>query len=609
MLKEKGRIMFKRSKQPAIKSYFFGKGYRDLANTIADAWRLNLEKAQDYFAEGGYSFEFGLGAFKSIYYWAAGICVVVFGTSLFLVLSVIHITILFLFFLLVYLMFSLVWAIDAFYRFKEKIFAACPNQGCYQKHKLPVYHCPNCNVGHDRLWPNSYGIFKRTCECGHKIPTSFINGRNKLYATCPSCKNPIPTKEGRPIIIPIVGARNAGKTTYMHSLVNQIELYAKMKNYKFSIEKSSEVIHKNEISKLNRGEKLQPTQKGTLVAFNFNLIKGKRKYSFYIYDAAGETYQKSTDVERHMFYNYFNALIFIIDPFSFTIMRENYAEMIRKSNQINANEIVDIDDTYDILVTSLEKSFGVGVKDKVAKETAFVISKADLVEDELKLGSEPINTNVKEFINSNSETDLIGNIASKFSKVRYFSVISKGKDSERVESPFMWIFKRELMKRRMRRLVFNSILLLFLGACGFGVYSARNHIAVAAYYVVDGFKSINFSIPKSKKTPQVQPVKVKQYISIATLNVRERANSSARVLGKFYKNDVVSVYLFIGNWAKVDYKGKKAFVFAKYIKPYDSSAQVNKKQVVGKKTDNLKNRVTTKTAAPPVKKKILDKPN
>lgn len=363
------------------------------------------------------------------------------------------------------------------------------------------------------------------------------------------------------------------------------------------------------ISKLNRGEKLQPTQKGTLVAFNFNLIKGKRKYSFYIYDAAGETYQKSTDVERHMFYNYFNALIFIIDPFSFTIMRENYAEMIRKSNQINANEIVDIDDTYDILVTSLEKSFGVGVKDKVAKETAFVISKADLVEDELKLGSEPINTNVKEFINSNSETDLIGNIASKFSKVRYFSVISKGKDSERVESPFMWIFKRELMKRRMRRLVFNSILLLFLGACGFGVYSARNHIAVAAYYVVDGFKSINFSIPKSKKTPQVQPVKVKQYISIATLNVRERANSSARVLGKFYKNDVVSVYLFIGNWAKVDYKGKKAFVFAKYIKPYDSSAQVNKKQVVGKKTDNLKNRVTTKTAAPPVKKKILDKPN
>jgi len=79
--------MLKKNKQPAIKSYFFGKGYKDLGNTIKDAWQLNLEKASECFSEGAECFEWGFSAFKSIYYWAAGIFVVLFGTSLFLTLK------------------------------------------------------------------------------------------------------------------------------------------------------------------------------------------------------------------------------------------------------------------------------------------------------------------------------------------------------------------------------------------------------------------------------------------------------------------------------------------------------------------------------------------
>ena len=35
--------------QPAIKSYFFEKGYKDLWETIKNSWGYNIESAQSYF--------------------------------------------------------------------------------------------------------------------------------------------------------------------------------------------------------------------------------------------------------------------------------------------------------------------------------------------------------------------------------------------------------------------------------------------------------------------------------------------------------------------------------------------------------------------------------
>lgn len=35
--------------EPAIKSYFFGKGYQDLINVIKESWQRNLASAGDFF--------------------------------------------------------------------------------------------------------------------------------------------------------------------------------------------------------------------------------------------------------------------------------------------------------------------------------------------------------------------------------------------------------------------------------------------------------------------------------------------------------------------------------------------------------------------------------
>ena len=81
--------------QPAKKSYFFGKGYVDLGNTIKGAWQRNFNsigKYKDHIAD---SHNMGDGKvafiFKLILNILAMISVLVFGSIITLVISAINI--------------------------------------------------------------------------------------------------------------------------------------------------------------------------------------------------------------------------------------------------------------------------------------------------------------------------------------------------------------------------------------------------------------------------------------------------------------------------------------------------------------------------------------
>ena len=75
--------------------------------------------------------------------------------------------------------------------------------------------------------PSKYGVFKRKCQCGHKIPTTFFNGRQKLQAVCLRCGTLL--KDGGKhidIVIPVVGGTSAGKTCFINMAISQIEMAA-----------------------------------------------------------------------------------------------------------------------------------------------------------------------------------------------------------------------------------------------------------------------------------------------------------------------------------------------------------------------------------------------
>lgn len=385
--------MSKKNVQPAIKSYFFGKGYRDLGNTIADSWRLNWESAKqfgwkfkEYWAQKGWHYFMAAGA------GFAAFSVVFFGTLFFLALSVIHITVLGIFFLLIYLTFTLIWGIDKLYRVKNKIFTACP--ACHHKAELPVYLCPKCNAAHTNLIPNSYGIIKRTCNCGEKLPTSFLNGRSKLKAKCSHCGHGIETEETTPICIPIVGGPSVGKTCCLLAATRALlEDIAPKNSWETPfLNQQNEDMYNRAIRDFNNGVVPAKTTELTPTAFNF-FIKSK-KWSpakiLYFYDAAGEAFHNSSELLSHRFYGYLHGFLFIIDPFSIPELLNEYEDNLKlHGDEIRPSDTM-LEDAFDTMLINLEKNHKIKRDEQVNKPCAVVINKIDAFDLEDRIGCKAV---------------------------------------------------------------------------------------------------------------------------------------------------------------------------------------------------------------------------
>ena len=156
--------------EPAIRSYFFGKGYRDLRATITESWSRNITTAETFFARAPGSDEPEKLFISGIWY-VAGISTVIFGTVFFLIASSLHIVTLGLFFALVYVGFSILWMIERAYLALRRFFLACPH--CHENTTIPEYYCSGCGKVHSQLLPNSFGIIRHTCTCGQKLPATF----------------------------------------------------------------------------------------------------------------------------------------------------------------------------------------------------------------------------------------------------------------------------------------------------------------------------------------------------------------------------------------------------------------------------------------------------
>lgn len=439
--------------QPAIKSYFFKKGYEDLWKTISNSWNYNFDSAELYFGKTDDD-NWGL----KILYFSAGLSVVVFGTAFFLFLSFLHILILILFFLLIYFSYSIIWIIDASYRTKHKIFTACPN--CYTKSILPVYHCPKCNSEHDSLWPSEYGILKRTCKCGEELPTTFFNGRSKLRASCPSCKNTIESLEARPIVIPIIGAPSVGKTFFVFSMVYYIkETLTKKTGHKFVFMNFyNESVYNSEIKSLNSGQILRKTTENNPVALNFFLSKKRSKSLFFFYDSAGEAFSSSQYLSQHKFYDYFHGLILIIDPFSIPEIQRKYKNQLSTNPDIRPSNYP-LEDVYDASIINLEKNYGFKVTKKITKPVAILFSKSDAFDlqsiigkvavdkllasdNTIKTKQEAMNKLCKDFLSSNGMDALLRKMEWKFPNSSFFAISSGGKNSVGIDNATNWILSK-----------------------------------------------------------------------------------------------------------------------------------------------------------------------
>ena len=464
-----------KTKQPAVKSYFFSKGYVDLKNTIVSAWKSNARSISRYKDNlSGLSGETWL---KKLFFGTINILamlsVIICGSVITTVISAIHIAILLLFMLLVYIGFTVIWCIDRIYLHKNKIFTAC--HVCKEKSLIPTYLCSGCGVQHTRLTPGVYGILHRTCECGTKLPTTFFNGRKNLSAICPYCGHPLMDRESRPICIPIIGGRSVGKTAFITAFSKEfIEKVAPSKSFhiEFYNSEKEQIFKEIESDYISGGTRMtkhaSDTNSTSSVSFSFFVqhpsLKPERLV--HVYDIAGEVFTNNDENEVQKQYEYCQGMILMFDPFSVPEIADKY------ESAMNAKDIAGIgraDITYimDSFMDKLRQVTGLSEREMSRTPIAVVLGKTDTADLENCIGDTAVrelmrNQSVvyqdyydtmdhicRQFLKDNGLENFVNQINNKFSDNRFFSCSAIGhtKDSgpydpKGVLAPMEWLFQK-----------------------------------------------------------------------------------------------------------------------------------------------------------------------
>lgn len=455
---------------PAIRSYFFGKGYVDLRAVIADTWRRNVASAQNELnamrnlwprSWAGKGFALVRGA--------AAASVLVFGTAFFLTASVLHVAILLTFFLLVYLLFSLVLLTERSYLAWKGFFPVCPD--CHSKNPLAEYFCPNCNAVHRRLIPSSYGILHRTCKCGQKLPTTFFLQRGHLPAACPDCKRMLGGLiEVRKVFVPVFGGPAVGKSSFLLSVLRELtEQWAPPRGFAVTFPdlRVDGEIHRAWQS-LERGLPPAKTVTNLPRAINVQVNRGGQEGRLlYLYDPAGEAFGETEGLQLHKYQDYLSGLVFLIDPFSIQEVRDVYADRLPRVESALKPSQLPAEDAFARILIGMEEHFKLEKGARIKKPVAVVINKIDAFGLEQRIGepaiqarlrssqipADPVavrNQVVREQLVRWGLSDLVHQLETRCLQVGYFACTSLGRMPDGapqplagrgVLEPLMWILE------------------------------------------------------------------------------------------------------------------------------------------------------------------------
>ncbi len=478
------------SKQPAKTNYFFKGGYVELWNTvrgtfsklgedISDAWELLAEGWCDFWGSFfaairsifGFNFEWDeIG--NSI----KGICVFSFGlgkllfilivtTSLCLFFSLAHAIILLCIMAIAYTFFLLWLLADTVYCLLKRISSNCPN--CQNHFALPVYICPECGAEHTSLRPSKYGIWRRTCECGNKLPTTFFNGREKLESHCPSCGMNI--KDGGKhvdICIPVVGGTSSGKTCFIHQSIAAIENIADGYGLNFEYSPNGIDDYEDNMNNIKQGYLPEKTNDMRLKYYQFYLNPKSSKLNNLISlcDVGGEVYSDSVSLGEQIGYKYANAFLLVVDPLSIAMFRkEVQKKSINPSTYGYSNDSVD--EIISMLITTLENMFCITSKDMLKTDVAVVFSKCDIPGLSNIIGEEAVakcaqenpaltryevqNEVCEKFLRDYEEINFLNSLKSKFKTIQFFCSSSLGHnmdgtpfEAHGVEDPVLWLIDK-----------------------------------------------------------------------------------------------------------------------------------------------------------------------
>ncbi len=457
--------------EPAQVSYFFGESYADLGRTIKESWIRNGNKIKDSWKAIGQAWT-GKSLYRAIFLLifkiATLVAVAVFGSLFTAIFSTVHIVLLFALMILVYIGFVVLKFIDSVFCTIKGFSNTCYNPGCQRKFRLPVYICPNCHALHYRLVPSKYGIIRRKCNCGEKIPTTFFNGRQKLDTLCPHCQSPVVKGSHRTLLIPVVGGANAGKTCYVTMAIKKIESNADSLGLDFEYQYVAGDEYKENKGRMDKGLCPQKTNDLAFKYYNFFLSPkyDQTKNLISICDIAGEVFANQDAMIKQQGYRFADGMIVVIDPLSISEFKNELKKKLtpQEFSSINAST-QPISDVLSGLINTMESLYHVDAKSTIKKTIVVVFTKCDIKGLDEKIGETAINqylgqhgnvsfcdaSNVlcEQFLSEYGENSFLNTVKGKFSQVQFFACSALGHNNSgqqfnavNVEQPILWMIDK-----------------------------------------------------------------------------------------------------------------------------------------------------------------------
>ena len=479
--------------QPAYKIYAFDRGWRVLRYVVQHLFERTNFAAKQWMnrAEATKRWSMTQPLLKKYWawvlmlgFWIAGGTQYISATPIAALFAVVQAILLLIWATIALVGMGLLSVFTFLYAKYYRIFCRCPD--CHKDMPLPLYICSGCGTEHSRLWPSIYGVFLHRCKtCETKLPTIGFLGRRRLRRICAECKRPLNmgVGVGTNVHIPIIGGPSAGKTNYIVMATHMFkQTFEHFYHYNVAF---TDVVHQHtfeaNMQRLEGGRELQKTTDIVPQAYNLK-IRAPRTFVpklAYVYDAAGEAFNKNEYTSRQEYYKYIDGIVFVIDPCAIATYRRIHQADIDAIRDLIRPSVLDVMQAYERMIQMFEASKGVRKRTRYTQPVAVVVTKVDALNLEEEIGfpaarrlmnttashkteEDAIHALVRDFLFTYDLDHFVRDLESQFSNVRYFSCSALGRLPRendvssfvpiRVLEPLTWLLARSKVIKPVRHI-------------------------------------------------------------------------------------------------------------------------------------------------------------
>ncbi|MEI9851206.1 MAG: hypothetical protein WDN24_10610 [Sphingomonas sp.] len=455
---------FDPGREPAVRGYFFGKGYRDLRELLRASFETNHGKAEVEWNEGERDLAPSFKNLEATYKVAFAAGIAVFGAIFTLSLTAAYALILTAATAVVYLAFVLLRSFEQIFMFARGYILVCPR--CHTRLPLPVYLCGSCGAQHRALYPSVYGVFRRRCRCGARLPATMVMNRGALKSLCHNCDYVLSRAhtEAPKTCIPIIGATSVGKTAFAFALCRElVEAAPRLGLESEFLSPEANRAYTAGAAAMLRGRAPDKTMDQVPHALDLLFKRdGNPHRLLYLYDPAGEAFTDRNYLAQHRFLSYPDGILLMLDPFAFGPVARGFGAAVLTEVRASGEDPQGVTAG---LLNILETEFALGAKQRSAVPLAVIVNKIDAAGIESMIGSDAIarsmnpgeqledarNRLIREHLLRWEQTPLVDQLETRFKRIGYFAVSSLGRSEDTtsrplqpraVLEPFSWLLER-----------------------------------------------------------------------------------------------------------------------------------------------------------------------